>query len=106
MKSLDKKSKKKSMVGAVVKGTLKYFVKLIGSLVVLVLLLSFFSALFHISLTDKVVEMWELRKVYSQQEGFVGAMLDWKILVFVFIVPNLFLWGHEIYIEYNGRNLI
>jgi len=96
----------KSKAKAVIKGTIKYFLKLVVSLVVLIGLLMFFSMLFHIDLTEKVNELLELREIVSQEGGFVSVMLNWKMLGFILIIPNLFFWGYEIYSEYNKEGLI
>ncbi len=99
-------TQKKSKAKAVIKGTIKYFLKLVVSLIVLVALLSFFSMLFHVDLTDKINEWLELREIALQEGGFVSIMLNWKMLGAIFIIPNLFFWGYEIHSEYNRGSSI
>lgn len=91
------------IIKPIIKGTSIYFLKLVISLFVLFSLLVLFSSLFQVDLNEKISEALQVRQEFIDEGGVNSALLSTPLLLIIFIVPNLFFWGFEIYSQINGN---
>ncbi len=91
---------------SIIKGTGKYFIKLIISFIFLIGLLIIFSSFFHMDLFQKINEILQMRQSIISNDGIDSVFLSIPILLTIFLIPQLFLLGMEIYNEYHKGELI